>query len=100
MRLTYLFAICCLAVLAGGCAQKELCPGEVKARPSRSGSNYSSNARVNERKAKPSLIHITSSSKRKPAPPVYTSKATNKRKPPAPVAVYVSKETSRRRPPK
>ena len=98
MRLTYLFAIVCLAVLAGGCAQKELCPGEVKAKPFRSSSNYSTNARVNERKAKPSMIHITSNSKRKPAPPVFTSKTTNKRKPPQPV--YVSKETSKRRPPK
>jgi len=72
--------ITCISVLAGSCAPEAMCPGQVKAKPSRA--PLTTNAKANQKKAKSSMIEVTRSpGKRKPQV-IFTAKTTSKRKPP------------------
>ena len=77
--LRHITAIALVAGLAGSCAP-EMCPGEVKAKPTRV--SLATNSRVNLRKAKSSMIQVTKSSSKQRHQPVFTAKSTRKRTPP------------------
>lgn len=77
--LIYMIAILGAAILSGGCAP-ELCPGQVKGQIFRYG--ITTNARANERKAKPSLIHVSRSTNKHKSQVIYSARSTSKRKPP------------------